>query len=65
LGFPAIFRGDLKVRTSKINEKMKVVAVYAIGSIISEEELNEEYIIPDDFDHRVVEVDPRQLLKQL
>ena len=55
LGFPAIFKGALKVRASQINEKMKLAAAYALASIISEEELNEEYIIPGAFDPRVVE----------
>jgi len=57
LGFPAIFKGALKVRASQINEDMKIAAAYALASLISEEELNEDYIIPDVFDPRIVEVE--------
>jgi len=63
LGFPAIFKGALKVRASQINEKMKLAAAYALSSIISEEELNEEYIIPDVFDPRVVERESEAVAK--
>jgi malate dehydrogenase (oxaloacetate-decarboxylating) len=53
LVFPGMFRGALDVRASEINEEMKVAAAYAIASIISDEELREDYIIPDAFDPRV------------
>jgi malate dehydrogenase (oxaloacetate-decarboxylating) len=53
LVFPGIFRGALDVRASEINEEMKIAAAYAIAGIISEEELREDYIIPDAFDPRV------------
>jgi malate dehydrogenase (oxaloacetate-decarboxylating) len=53
LAFPGIFRGALDVRATHINEKMKVAAVNAIASLISEEELNEDYVIPAPFDPRV------------
>ncbi|MDF2533163.1 MAG: hypothetical protein K0Q65_2744 [Clostridia bacterium] len=55
LAFPGIFRGALDVRAKDINEEMKVAAAYAIASIISDEEINEEYIIPGAFDSRIVE----------
>lgn len=55
LAFPGIFRGALDVRASDINDEMKIAAAEAIASIISDEELNEEYIIPDAFDKRVCE----------
>ncbi|PKP61943.1 NAD-dependent malic enzyme [Candidatus Atribacteria bacterium HGW-Atribacteria-1] len=57
LGFPAIFKGALKVRASQINEEMKLAASYALASLISEEDLNKGIIIPDAFDPRVVEVE--------
>ena len=57
LGFPAIFKGALKVRASEINEEMKLAAAYALASLISEDELNDENIIVDVFDPRVVEVE--------
>ncbi|WP_308419792.1 NAD(P)-dependent malic enzyme [Ornithinibacillus halotolerans] len=53
LAFPGIFRGALDVRATRINEKMKVAAAEAIASLISEEELNEDYVIPAPFDVRV------------
>jgi len=55
LGFPAIFKGALKVRASQINEEMKLAAAYALASLISEDELNDENVIADVFDPRVVE----------
>lgn len=57
LGFPAIFKGALKVRASQINEEMKFAAAYAIASIIPEDELSEENIIPNVFNSKVVEVE--------
>ena len=56
LGFPGIFKGTLKVRAKDINEEMKLAAAYGIASLIDEKELNEENIIPNAFDPRVVEV---------
>lgn len=46
LAFPGIFRGALDVRATDINEEMKVAAAYAIASLVTEEELNPDYIIP-------------------
>lgn len=53
LAFPGIFRGTFDVRASEINEEMKIAAAYAIANLVTEEELNEEYIIPAAFDERV------------
>ncbi|PPA71626.1 NAD(P)-dependent malic enzyme [Jeotgalibacillus proteolyticus] len=53
LAFPGIFRGALDVRATHINEKMKRAAVEAIASLISDAELNENYVIPAPFDPRV------------
>ncbi|AGY76687.1 NAD(P)-dependent malic enzyme [Clostridium autoethanogenum] len=53
LAFPGIFRGALDVRASKINEEMKIAAACAIADIITEKELNEDYVIPDAFDSRI------------
>lgn len=53
LAFPGIFRGALDVRATHINEKMKVAAVEAIASLIREDELNADYVIPGPFDPRV------------
>ena len=53
LAFPGIFRGALDVRASDINDAMKVAASYALANLVSDEELNPEYIIPAAFDERV------------
>ncbi len=53
LGFPGIFRGALDVRASDINEEMKIAAVYALASLVSDAELKPEYIIANAFDERV------------
>ena len=53
LAFPGIFRGALDVLASDINEEMKMAAAMALASLVSEEELNEDYIIPKPFDPRV------------
>ena len=53
LAFPGIFRGAFDVRASDINEEMKIAAANALAGLISEEELNEDYIIPAAFDPRV------------
>ena len=53
LAFPGIFRGALDVRASDINDEMKIAAANAIASVVSDEELNPEYILPDAFDPRV------------
>jgi malate dehydrogenase (oxaloacetate-decarboxylating) len=56
LVFPGIFRGALDVRATDITEEMKLAASRAIASLITPEELNEEYIIPSPFDKRVCSV---------
>ena len=53
LAFPGIFRGTFDVRASDINEEMKMAAAMAIAGLISDEELNEDDIIPAAFDPRV------------
>ena len=53
LAFPGIFRGTFDVRASDINEEMKMAAAQALADLISEDELNEDYIIPAAFDKRV------------
>ena len=53
LAFPGIFRGALDCRASEINEEMKAAASYAIASLVSDDELNDEYILPKAFDRRV------------
>ena len=53
LAFPGIFRGTFDVRASDINEEMKMAAAMALADLISDEELNADYIIPKAFDPRV------------
>jgi malate dehydrogenase (oxaloacetate-decarboxylating) len=55
LCFPGIFRGALDARASQINEDMKLAAAHAIASIITDEELDQEYIVPSVFDRRVTD----------
>ena len=53
LAFPGIFRGTFDVRAKDINEEMKMAAAAALAGLISDEELNADYIIPKAFDPRV------------
>ncbi len=53
LAFPGIFRGALDVRASDINDEMKVAAAVAIANLVTDEELNPDYILPPAFDARV------------
>ncbi|WP_312092741.1 malic enzyme-like NAD(P)-binding protein [Niallia sp.] len=53
LAFPGVFRGALDVRATTINEEMKKAATEAIAGLISDSELNEDYVIPSPFDPRV------------
>ena len=53
LAFPGIFRGTFDVRARDINEEMKMAAAMALADLISDEELNADYIIPKAFDPRV------------
>lgn len=53
LAFPGIFRGALDVRASDINEEMKVAAAYAIASLVRDEELSVDYIIPSALNKEV------------
>ena len=53
VAFPGIFRGALDVRARDINDEMKMAASYAIASLVSDEELNADYILPTAFDERI------------
>ena len=53
LAFPGIFRGALDARASNINDAMKIAAADALASLIADDELTEDYIIPEAFDPRV------------
>lgn len=56
LAFPGLFKGALRAKSKKITEEMKMAAAIAIASLIKEEDLNENYIIPNAFDPRVANV---------
>ena len=53
LAFPGIFRGALDVLASDINDEMKIAAAYALAGLVSDEELNPDYVLPAAFDPRV------------
>ena len=63
LAFPGIFRGALDCRAGCINEEMKVATSYALASLISEEELNEENIIPSALNKSVATVVAAAVIK--
>lgn len=53
LVFPGLFRGAIDVRARKINESMKLAAAYAIADLVPENQLREDYVVPNVFDPRV------------
>ncbi|HLL73810.1 MAG TPA: malic enzyme-like NAD(P)-binding protein [Pyrinomonadaceae bacterium] len=61
LCFPGIFKGALACRASRINEEMKLAAAHAIASLIADDELHPEYIIPSVFDKRVADTVSRHV----
>lgn len=56
LAFPGIFRGALDCRATKITEEMKMAAAVGLASLVSEDELTAEYVIPDAFNPNVAKV---------
>lgn len=56
VAFPGIFKGALEGRATQITEEMKLAAAYAIASLVSDDELNEDNIMPQPFDPRVADV---------
>ncbi len=55
VAFPGIFKGAMEGRASQITEEMKLAAANAIAGLVSDEELNEDFIMPEAFDPRVAE----------
>ena len=55
VAFPGIFKGALEGRATQITEEMKLAAANAIAGLVSEEELNENNILPEAFDPRVAD----------
>lgn len=56
IAFPGIFKGALEGRATQITEEMKLAAANALAYLVSDEELNEDFIMPEAFDPRVAEV---------
>ena len=56
IAFPGIFRGALEGRATQITEGMKLAAAEALAHLVSDEELNDEFIMPEAFDPRVADV---------
>jgi malate dehydrogenase (oxaloacetate-decarboxylating) len=56
IAFPGIFKGALESRAVQITEEMKLAAAKAIANLVSDEELNEDFIMPEAFDPRVADV---------
>lgn len=63
LTFPGIFRGALDVRASDINYDMKIAAACAIANLVSESELNTDYILPPPYDLRVKDLVAKAVAK--
>ncbi len=55
IAFPGIFRGALEGRASQITEEMKLAAAIALANLVSDEELSDEFIMPEAFDPRAAE----------
>ena len=53
LAFPGIFKGALQARATDITDEMQLKAAYAIASMVTDEELNPEYILPDALNKQV------------
>ena len=56
IAFPGIFKGALEGRATQITEEMKLAAAQALAALVTDEELNEDFIMPEAFDPRVAEV---------
>ena len=56
IAFPGIFKGALEGRATQITEEMKLAAANALAGLVSDDELNEDFIMPEAFDPRVAQV---------
>ena len=65
VAFPGIFRGALEGRAIQITEEMKMAAAYAIAGLISEDELDEEHILPEAFHPQVADVVAKAVMAQI
>ena len=55
IAFPGIFKGALAARATRITEEMKLAAAEALAALVSDEELSEDFIMPEPFDPRAVD----------
>lgn len=65
IAFPGIFKGALEGRARNITEAMKIAAAEAIASVVSDEELNEDYIIPEAFNQKVKDVVSQSVISNI
>ena len=65
VAFPGIFKGALEGRASQITEEMKLAAALAIASLVPEDELNENNIMPEAFDPRVADIVSQAVKKHI
>lgn len=65
VAFPGIFKGALEGRAPQITEEMKLAAALAIASLVPEEELNEDNILPEAFDPRVADIVSQAVKKHI
>lgn len=63
LVFPGLFKGALRAKAKKITEEMKMGAAIGLAKLIKEEDLHDDYIIPDAFDERVAETVAKEVEK--
>jgi len=56
LAFPGIFKGAFSVRASQINEEMKIAAAHALANMVSAEELNADFVIPNPLNREVADI---------
>ena len=65
VAFPGIFKGALEGRATQITEEMKLAAAEAIAGLVSDEELNEDNILPQAFDPRVADTVSRAIRERI
>ncbi|MDE6031290.1 MAG: NAD-dependent malic enzyme, partial [Oscillospiraceae bacterium] len=64
LVFPGVFKGALSVRAKQITEEMKLAAARAIASLVTEDKLSQDYIIPSALDKSVAETVAKAVAEQ-
>ena len=64
LAFPGVFRGALDVRAATITDEMKIAAAKGIASVVADDELDEDYIVPSVFNRDVSKVVARAVAEE-